>query len=287
MVVPPLPFNLFKETKIMKYPFRLLCACMVLSITGCSASQNNNVNSLLWMQSSAEYRSVSIQVYSSALKQVDEALRDNTWTAAKEQAGNCSSLPPAVVMDIDETVLDNSRYMGRSVLEGNDWDPITWDAWVARCEAEAIAGSVEFVGEMQRRNVQVIFITNRACMKRQGSTDPCPQETDTAENLAKTGITGVSPENLLLAGEKQGWGSEKKSRREEVAKKYRIIMLFGDDLGDFLPGVKAGITPEERKVLVEGNRENWGRRWFMLPNPTYGSWLNILHEPKTQYIKNY
>ena len=113
------------------------------------------------------------------------------------------------------------------------------------------------------------------------------QEAGTIENLAKVGVSGVLPEDILLLGEEDGWSSEKKSRREYVSKKYRIVMLFGDDLGDFLPGVKSGITPEERDRLVGEHNNNWGKKWFMLPNPTYGSWINVLRDPKSQYIRKY
>lgn len=64
-------------------------------------------------------------------------------------------------------------------------------------------------------------------------------------------------------------------------------MLFGDDLGDFLPGVKNNITPQERDRLVREHKNNWGRMWFMLSNPTYGSWLNVLGDPKSRYIRSY
>jgi len=88
-------------------------------------------------------------------------------------------------------------------------------------------------------------------------------------------------------GEQDGWTSEKKSRREYIAERYRIVMLFGDDLGDFLPGVKNNITPQERDRLVREHKNNWGRMWFMLSNPTYGSWLNVLGDPKSRYIRSY
>lgn len=272
----------------MKNHHRLFGVLLALIFSGCaSTASNNNLNSLLWMQTSAEYRANSLQVYRNALQQVDEALRDNRSTAALEQTGDFSGLPPAVIMDIDETVLDNSRYMGKMVLEGKEWDPVTWDEWTALKEAGAVPGAVEFINEMHQKHVEVIFISNRACMKRAGSSDVCTQEADTSANLLKAGVVEVTPANILLAGETEGWGSEKKSRREYISKKYRIIMLFGDDLGDFLPGVKANITPEERRQIVEEHSNKWGRRWFMLSNPTYGSWLNILQEPKKQYIRKY
>lgn len=70
-----------------------------------------------------------------------------------------------------------------------------------------------------------------------------------------------------------------------VASNHRIIMLFGDDLGDFLPDVENDITPEERSQLIDKYSEHWGQKWFILSNPTYGSWEGILNDPKSYYLK--
>lgn len=272
----------------MKNFSRSICVSLLLLLSaGCASTANNNFNSLLWMQSSAEYKANTTQAYNTALRNLDAALRDRRWTAAKEQTGAFSSLPPAVVMDIDETVLDNSRYMGKMVLEGGEWSQATWDEWLALKEATAIPGAVEFINAMKDKQVTVIFISNRECRKGGKPGSGCSQEADTIENLAKVGVFGVLPENVLLMGERDGWTSEKKSRREEISKQYRIVMLFGDDFGDFLADVKSNITPEERDRLVGENKNNWGRKWFMLPNPTYGSWLNVLGDPKSRYIRKY
>ena len=268
---------------------RSICISVLLLLsTGCaSTTANNNFNSLLWMQASAEYKANTIQAYNTALRYIDAALADRKWTAAKEQIGDCSSLPPAIVMDIDETVLDNSRYMGKVVLEGGEWNPVTWNEWVALQSATAVRGAVEFINAMKGKNVRVIFISNRECRKGNNPGSGNCQEAGTIDNLAKVGVAGVLPEDVLLLGEQDGWTSEKKSRREFVSKKYRIVMLFGDDLGDFLADVKSNITPQERDRLVAENKSNWGRKWFMLPNPTYGSWISILRDPKSQYIMKY
>ncbi len=268
---------------------RLICAGVLLLLSaGCaSTTSNNNFNSLLWMQSSAEYKANTTQTYNSAIRNIDIALGDRKWTAAKEQLGDCSSLPPAIVMDIDETVLDNSRYMGHVVLEGGEWNAVTWNEWVALQSATAVPGAVEFIKTMKGKNVRVIFISNRECRKGNNPGSGYCQEAATIENLAKVGVAGVLPEDVLLLGEEDGWSSEKKSRREYISKKYRIVMLFGDDLGDFLPDVKSNITPQERDRLVAENKNNWGSKWFLLPNPTYGSWINILRDPKSQYIMKY
>ena len=190
-------------------------------------------------------------------------------------------------MDIDETVLDNSKYMGKVVLEGGEWNPVTWNEWVALESATAVPGAVEFINAMKGKHVRVIFISNRECRKGDKSGAGNCQEAVTIANLAKVGVAGVLPEDVLLAGEADGWTSEKKSRREYVAKKYRIVMLFGDDLGDFLADVKSNITPQERDRLVSENKDNWGRKWFVLPNPTYWSRFNILRDPKSQYIMKF
>ena len=265
----------------------IFAALFLLLSSGSAVADNNNFNSLLWMQVSAEYKANTTQAYNTALRNIDAALVDRTWTAAKEQVGGCSSLPPAIVMDIDETVLDNSPYMGKVVLEGGEWNAATWNEWVARKEATAVPGAVEFIKAMRDKNVRVIFISNRESRKGETPGSGYSQEADTIENLVKVGVAGVLPEDILLLGEEEGWTSEKRSRREYISKKYRIVMLFGDDLGDFLADVKSRITPQERDRLVSENKNNWGEKWFMLPNPTYGSWISILRNPKSQYLIKY
>ena len=143
-----------------------MCASVLLLLsTGTALADNNNFNSLLWMQASAEYKANTTQAYNSALRSIDAALRNHNWTAAKEQVGNCRSLPPAIVMDIDETVLDNSRYMGKVVLEGGEWNAATWNEWVALKEATAVPGAVEFIKAMKGKKVKVNFISNRECRR--------------------------------------------------------------------------------------------------------------------------
>ena len=143
----------------------MFAGLLLLLSTGRALAENNNFNSLLWMQASAEYKANTIQAYRTALRNIDAALGDHKWTAAKEQVGDCSSLPPAIVMDIDETVLDNSRYMGKMVLEGGEWSAVTWNEWVAQQSATAVAGAVEFINAMKDKHVRVIFISNRECKR--------------------------------------------------------------------------------------------------------------------------
>jgi len=125
------------------------------------------------------------------------------------------------------------------------------------------------------------------CKKREGSLDSCPQKSETISNLEKIGISDINPSTVLLRKERDGWSAEKASRREFVAQKYRIVMLFGDDLGDFLPNVKKDITPDERARLTADHKEKWGSVWYILANPSYGSWLQVLKNPQSQYLEGY
>jgi len=258
-------------------------------LSGCAAinTQSNNFNSTLWVQTASEYKANSLQAYNSAIQNIQKAIHDPSWTAAIEQKNYVSSLPLAVICDIDETVLDTSKYQAQLVTEGSDFNPESWDKWLATRNAPAIPGAVQFINTMHDLGVEVFYISNRECRKREGNESACPQEQDAIDNLIKVGIIDAKPENILLKNERPGWTSEKKTRREFVASKYRILMVFGDDLGDFLPDVKKNITPVQRDRLVHKYENNWGKKWYILSNPMYGSWLRILEEPKSKYLEGY
>lgn len=262
--------------------FVLLTACT--THTNTTNSTSNNMNSTLWIQSAAEYKAHSIQVYNSATMSIDKAKNNTLWTAMLEQGVNYSNLPAAIIVDVDETVLDNSTYQAQLILEGSQWSLNTWDNWVAMKSAPAVPGAVEFINRMGREGVEVIYITNRECKPRGEATGICPQKQDTIDNLKTVGVEKVSADKLLLKYERPEWTSEKQTRREAIAKKFRVIMLFGDDLGDFLPNVKSNISPKNRDTLVYQYSNNWGSKWFTLANPTYGSWFRILNDPKLNYL---
>ena len=235
----------------------------------------------LWMRNSSEYRASTVTIYRAALESLKKGLAEPSWTAEPTQEGNFAALPPAVVMDVDDTVLDNSESEAHLLLEGTCFDafPASWDAWVAERRAPAVPGAVEFIQSARTlkdpagRAVRVFFVTNRDCEKRPSSDAACPQEEDTAENLRSLGLgTDAFREDLLFRGERPEWDGEKLSRRQEIARGYRIVLVIGDDLADFLPEVRRQ-TVAERDLARCTRDAFWGRRWFLLPNPIYGSWL--------------
>ncbi len=265
----------------------LLSACAISPQQTAKHITHNNMNSVLWLQTAAEAQANALQTYHAAMLSIDNAIKDPSWSALPEQGASAASLPPAIILDVDETVLNNTQYQAQRVIEGNQFTQDSWDQWMAMQAAPAVPGAVALINSMAAKGVTVFYITNRACRPSNISAAPCPQKQDTLENLKKVGIEQVTTENLMLKLEKPEWTSEKQSRREAVAKHYRVIMLFGDDLGDFLPGVKH-ISSQQRASLVSQYQNNWGVKWFALANPTYGSWLRVLDKTDlSQHLQGY
>lgn len=220
----------------------------------------------LWQQTAAEYRAAAWQAYDEAREVLLVALADSSWTAAVEQEGaEFSGLPAAIILDVDETVLDNSPQQARVILEGGSFDPESWAVWVNEAQAPAVPGARDFLQLADSLEVAVFYVTNR----------DEPLEAATRRNLEAAGMP-VDPrvDTVLSRGEREGWTSDKTSRREVIAERYRIVLLVGDDFNDF---VAARLPRADRDRLVERYRDRWGERWIVLPNPTYGSWEGALY----------
>jgi len=141
---------------------------------------------------------------------------------------------------------------------------------VQQAAAKPLPGAVEFLRYAASRGVTIFYVTNR----------DSASEAATRENLIKDDFA-MTPgiDNVLLVGE-HGWNSEKAGRRMFVAEHYRIVMLMGDDLGDFIAGVRDS-TDEGRVAAAQAHRERWGKQWIILPNPTYGGWESALFKGVT------
>jgi 5'-nucleotidase (lipoprotein e(P4) family) len=225
------------------------------------ADNEYQVGALLWTQSSAEYRAVAYQTFLLAQLRLDQDLRNH---------GTKRGAPPraAVIVDVDETVLDNSRFQAELVLRGLPYDSAGWREWCERAEAGAVPGALDFLNYAARRGVRVFYITNR----RQ------PEKAGTVANLTKLGFPDVSEETVMIREE--GTTSSKESRRQRVAKRYRISLLVGDNLNDFNDSF-SGKSIAERAAEVERQRAQFGVRYIILPNPIYGDWENAVYENKS------
>jgi len=236
---------------------------------------NEKLNAVLWTQTATEYAALTQQAYAAARDALADALADPTWTAMPEQVGMeaYETLPPAVVLDVDETVLDNSAYEARLIEDGAQFDRASWAAWVEEEAAPAVPGVLEFTQAADSLGIAVIYLTNRRG----------PGEAATRRNLEALGFpidesfdAVLTRGDLTRTGEPEFDTSEKGPRREVVAERFRVLQLFGDNLGDFLSDVETSV--EERDALAAPYADWWGTRWFMFPNPQYGSWEGALFD---------
>lgn len=188
-------------------------------------------------------------------------------------------MPTAVILDVDETVVSNIDFQMSFERPFTNMKMYLFnDAHVAR----PVAGVVEFVDYARKAGVTVFFVTNRPCEIVDADPDPCPQKRSTIQDLAEIGIDTDSAHVLL--SDEQGWNREKSVRRRHLARTHRILMLFGDDLGDFVACVRAKIyapckttaTKASRQEMVDAHAAYWGRGWYVLPNPLHGSWTSQL-----------
>jgi 5'-nucleotidase (lipoprotein e(P4) family) len=226
------------------------------------AAAHENLNAVLWVQTALEYKASALQAFRLAEMQLDAALADPRWTAAPEQQGDVSTLAPAVIVDVDETVLDNTYYQARLIRDNAVYTTSTWDRWVEEARATAVPGAVEFAQHAVKKGVTVFYLTNRTA-----NLEAATRKNLAAENFPLTGTV----DTVLARGERPEWSASAKGpRRAFVARDYRILLLVGDDLGDFV--VDPSGTPEERETRAAAQADWWGRRWIMIPNPTYGSW---------------
>ena len=236
------------------------------------AGPNDNLNAVLWVQRAAEYDAVAQTVYRAAADKLDAALTQANWDAlVPDERGNAATgLPPAVVMDVDETVLDNSPYQARLVRDGLEYSDPTWDAWVEERKARPVPGVLEFARAATAKGVTLLYISNRAVHLKQATLD----------NLRAQGLPVADDSVFLGLGTVvegcQQHGSEKDCRRRLAGRNYRVLMQFGDQLGDFVH-IPAN-TPQARQGLLEEYDDWFGERWWMLPNPTYGSWEPALFD---------
>lgn len=241
----------------------------LLATTGCAtapapATQCNPghalVNATLWVHSAAEYRASALQTYAAARRQLDAALADRTFAGAEEERNEDPSQPPAVILDLDETTLDNVGYEIRAIERGITYDKPLWREWVSESAAGAVPGAPEFLAYAKSRGVTPFYITNR---------DFDPEHPGTRRNLERLGFP-LAEDTLLMRGTRPEWTSDKSGRRAHVAATHRVLLVIGDDLNDFTNARDK--SQAERDAIMGRTAEWWGTRWFMLPNPMYGSW---------------
>ena len=234
----------------------LLCALSAFAQTPAEPAQNTYIEgAVLWQQTSGERRALSYQAFNLARLMLARDLRMN----------RSNRKPRAIIVDLDETILDNGRAEGMYLRNRVNYNQKDWTEWVNRAEATAVPGAVEFLRYAASRGVQVFYITNRNDVQKAG----------TATNLKKLGFPNVSDQTLLVQTDLKN--STKEPRRQNVGAKYRIVLLMGDDLNDFSDVFEKSKTVESRAAAADRYQEEFGRRFIMLPNAMYGNWESAIY----------
>ena len=234
--------------------------------------QEQSMLSVLYVQTSTEFAANNIQTFKNASKALDMALQDKTWTAALEQKNNFSSKKPAIIVDVDETVLDNSSFQSRTILSGLSY-PNGWAKWVNESNASAVEGVYEFLHYANDSDVKIFYVTNRLESFRE----------PTIKNLKRLGLPFDDNKNTLLMRVDENV-RDKTERRRNIADDYRIVLLVGDQLTDFISTKEAYVFHSDRKKLAKKYSNMWGSKWFMITNPTYGRWELSIYDkmPKSE-----
>ncbi|MEM7040911.1 MAG: 5'-nucleotidase, lipoprotein e(P4) family, partial [Bacteroidota bacterium] len=228
---------------------------------GCSAPvvsskqyfiQEHLVQSALWFQHSAEYRALAHQAFNLGRFHLDDIMKRSRF-----------SKPPCVVVDIDETVLNNSPYTGFQVRCGQPFNMADWMSWTEKAEAEPIPGALEYLKWAKERGAETFYISNRSVAELDA----------TIKNLKMHGFPYVDKAHVLL----RDTVSTKKYRRAKVEETNTIVLLFGDNLGD-LHEMFEGLNTAERNRKVEDNAKEFGPRYIVMPNPMYGGWEKAMRD---------
>jgi acid phosphatase len=181
-----------------------------------------------------------------------------------ERGNDATKLPPAVIVDVDETVLDNGPYEARMVRDDAAFNAAAWNAWVQQASAKPLPGALDYAKFAAAHGVTIFYVSNREA----------DQAAATRKNLADDGFPltddAVLNRGAATPGCTERASGDKGCRRRLVAQKYRIVAMFGDNLADFIDGAETDNATRAERIAPY--RDWFGERWFALPNAAYGSW---------------
>ena len=236
------------------------------------------MSAVLWQQTAAEYEALCHQAFNAAAYRLNR-INNSGLDVIDQETGAVlvdeisSNKKMAIVMDLDETVLDNSPYNGWLIENNKTYNAESWTEWCNNAKAELVPGALEFIQKAINQGVKIIYISNRSIDDLEA----------TIANLQNVGIA-VKRSDILLKSNT----SKKIERREKVMASYNIVMLIGDNLADFADGFEEELSINERKELIEKYRNEFGKKFIVLPNVMYGEWENTLKSNNnSDYIQNY
>jgi 5'-nucleotidase (lipoprotein e(P4) family) len=235
------------------------------SIAGCDtdndspASRNALLWAVAWKQTAAEYRALCYQAYNFARMRLElELASDNRK-------------PLAVITDVDDTVLHAGSYWGHLVeIDRDFFDDGIWDQWIPRNLVTAVPGAREFFNYCEENGVEVFYVTSR---------DQGESSFEFAlQHLRELRLPFADEDHLTVFRD----SSDKSPARERIGESHDVVLLIGDNLNDYKRDYYV-TDIDERLALMDRDRDDYGRKFIVLPNPTDGHWVRAIFgesEPK-------
>jgi 5'-nucleotidase (lipoprotein e(P4) family) len=216
------------------------------------------IGAILFHQKAAEYRALTYQAFNLAKMRLDMDKKLSKKLPKSER-----KKPRAIVIDADETVLDNSPYQAKLARENKAFSIEDFFEWKKSGKSKAVPGAVEFLNYARKKGVEIFYVSNV----------PDSFKQVTIESLKQNGFPDAREENVMLITD----SSSKEPRRQKVAETHRIIMFIGDSLND-LSVVFEGRSTAERFAEVEKAKDLWGTKFIVIPNVMYGAWEGAIYQ---------
>jgi 5'-nucleotidase (lipoprotein e(P4) family) len=223
--------------------FQLLSGCVTHAPDRVS---DQSTQAILWLQNAGEYQALCFQAFNAGKDAVDRATESQVeqW---------------AVVVDLDETMLDNSPYAAWLLLNNSSYAPDTWNAWCEAAEAPALPGAVDFANYVTSKGGTLFYVSNRDNATLRA----------TMQNLRDLKFPEVTPARVFLKTDT----SNKEARLQKVSDAgYQVVLLMGDNLNDFPELATWHKSNALRNQGLADNQSDFGQRFILLPNPSYGDW---------------
>ncbi len=223
-------------------------------------------DAVLWQNASAEAYWIYKQAYEAAASKM---LWNIVEVSRMYQEGQ-PRRPMAVIVDIDETVLDNSPYQVNAIKQGRTFDPNDWRVWTDKASARPSPGALEFLHQAHKASCEVFYVTNREAAER----------ASTLKNLVDLGFPNADDAHLLL----MDGPSDKTERRARVRATHDVVLLVGDQLRDFDERFKDR-SVNDGKATVDAMADSLSRYFILLPNPMYGTYRDAVQGKGTEAEK--
>jgi 5'-nucleotidase (lipoprotein e(P4) family) len=224
-------------------------ATSVKDVDEIAALSQQAADAVLWQFASAEAHRLYQQCYELARIRLTENLKKVTTGT------------PAVIVDIDETVLDNSPYEVHIIANDQIYEDASWKEWTSKAQARALPGSVEFLLHAAEQGCEIYYISNRHVSEAEA----------TLKNLRDLKFPFADEAHLLLMKDV----SDKTQRRKAVSEKHPVVLVVGDQLRDMDERFKDR-SIDNGKALVDQYADTLRQYFIMLPNPMYGTWRDVV-----------